>query len=444
MKRLIYIAILLTFLPIIHAQDENRAVIKNDDYSITADSIEFDSKSKTVKADGSVTIENKDNYFTSESLFMKYEKNFNGELHDAYGYLKPFYFTGKVIIYSEDGSATLHVGTVTTCKNKKPHYCFVVDNLNISPDHGEIYLDKAGLKIFGVSLTTSTKFKININDEEKDLLPIIPGYSKLDGLFIETLVPYQFNNEFSSKTKLRYGTENVVRGSETIAYKVPCKIAGVNPELSITAAYREDSPYSIAGGIYRNQTYSKLPELKLSIPKLPIFKFGGKWQLTSKANYGEYLEYQSGVRTTRAEGSLILSSPRKLIGDTAIQLELAGQKYYYPGVTRGVNHVRLTTEKKKNEGFYWRASYQHQHDSGGSPFFFDRTLLKNELETGVEFNLWHKSPWRLGFNNIQDLDNGKSNDTQVKLKYSLDCMSYRISYSRATSSTLFGVEMKFE
>jgi hypothetical protein len=444
-KIIIYILILITTLQIAITQDSGRASITNNSYSITADSVELDSKSKTIKADGTVTITDIDKYFIADSLFMKYDNKFNGEMHKANGYIKPFYITGAVLMFTEDGSATLHAGTVTTCKNKKPHYCFVVNNLNLSPDHKEIYLDKAGLKIFGISLTTSTQFKININDnEEKDILPITPGFSQVDGVFIEAAIPYQINNNLKSKTTIRYGTANLLRAAETLTYKTPFVIAGINPLLSVTASNREDSQYNIAGGIYRNQTYSKLPEFSIQIPKLPIFKLAGQWHLTGKANYGDYHENLSGIQSTRGDAILVLDSPRKIIGNTALQLELAGQKYYYPGITRGTNYVRLTTDKKKNEGFYWKAAYQHRHDSGGSPFFFDRNLLKDELETGVEFNIWRKSPWRVGFTNIQDLNNGKSNDTQIKLKYSLDCMNYKVIYSRASESAWFGIEMRLE
>ncbi len=442
--RYTYIIILLAILHFAFAQDDERAYIKNDTYSITADSVELDSKNKIIKADGKVMIKDIDNYFAADSLFMKYEKSFNGELHNASGYVKPFYITGTVIMISEDGGANLHSGTVTTCKNKNPHYCFIVNNLNLSPDHTELYLDKVGLKIFGISLTTSTEYKINVNDEQKEILPIIPGYSRLDGMFIETALPYKIVDNLKSETTIRYGTGDILRGSETLTYKTPLKLAGINPTVSVTADYRKDSQYNIAGGIYRNQTYSKLPEYSLTLPKIRVFKLAGQWKLTGKANYGDYVEYLSGIHSTRGDGILLLDSPRKIIGDTAVKLEMAAQKFYYPGLTRGTNYVRFTLDKKKDEGFYWKAAYKHQHDSGGSPFFFDRNLLKDELETGIEFNIWRKSPWRIGYTNIQDLNNGKSNDTQIKLKYSLDCMNYKIIYSRATESAWFGIEMRLE
>jgi hypothetical protein len=443
-NKIIYIIILLIATLLSFSQEDNRASISNGQYSVTADSIELDSKSKTAQADGFVMVKDIDKFFIADSLFMRYEQNFNGELHNADGYIKPFHFTGKIIMLSEDGSATIHTGTVTTCSHKKPHYCFIVDDLNLSSDHTEINLNKAGFRIFGITLRTSTQFKININDDNKDMLPIFPGYSSIDGFFIETVLPYQLTDNLSSKTQVRYGTAAILRGSETLTYKIPYKISGIHPTLSVTGAYRDESPYNIAGGIYRDQTYSKLPEYSLTIPKLPVFKLAGQWRLTSKANYGEYLEYLSKVRSTRADASLILESPRKIIGNTATKLVIAGNKYYYPGKTRGTNYIRLTVDKKKNEGFYWKAAYQHLHDSGGSPFFFDRTLLKDELETGIEFNLMPKSPWRAGITNIQDLDNGRSNDLQVKLKYNFDCMSYNLTYSRATASAWFGVEMKLE
>ncbi|MEI6520004.1 MAG: hypothetical protein WCO98_08220, partial [bacterium] len=81
--RYTYIIILLAILHFAFAQDDERAYIKNDTYSITADSVELDSKNKIIKADGKVMIKDIDNYFAADSLFMKYEKSFNGELQFA-------------------------------------------------------------------------------------------------------------------------------------------------------------------------------------------------------------------------------------------------------------------------------------------------------------------------------------------------------------------------
>ncbi len=442
--RILYIFILLTLIHSIYAQDVGRASIKNETYSVTADSIEIDGKNRAVKAEGAVEITDIDKYFAAQSLFMKYEKNFNGEMHNVTGYIKPFYITGKILTFAPDGSASLQNGSITTCKSKKPHYCFIAENLGMSPDHRVVYLNRAGLKLFGMKLTSTYKYEISLGEsgkEKTEWFPFLVGYSQADGLFLSFIYNYPIVNDVTTVTRVQYGTGNFFRASETVAYNIPVKILKVNPEISVTASYHERSPYGVSDNLYRDQSYNRMPESTLIIPGIKIFKLGGQWALTGKVSFGEYHESISGYKSTRGDGLLVLSSPRKIIGDAAIGLVLVDQQFYYPGITRNTNYYRLIVDKKKNEGFYWKVAYQKSHDTGGSPFYFDRIVLSNQLETGVEFDLWKNSPYRLNITNINDLNTGKSNDLLLKLKYSLDCMSFSATYSHGTGSTTFGVDL---
>ncbi|HEX2948979.1 MAG TPA: hypothetical protein VHV83_05340, partial [Armatimonadota bacterium] len=337
---------------------------------------------------------------------------------------------------------------LTTCDGPQGHrhYGIHVKSFTIYPDQRyearDISPSIAGLHLLGLP-----RYRGSLTGEPKGpSLPTINfGNSGIDGMYIGTryTVPIDRNLDFA--VGARFGTNELLRGNISVNRPVSLNEKFGHGTLSLLATWHEDvqnrlvSTDKLADSRLNNLTISRLPALQLSVD--PVKLLGGKdkqFTLRVGSGLGRYHEDPTSVTKTRFQAWGIIDSPRYRLGPVNVSGEIGMREAFYGDSTHQAFVTQLSLETLETSRIYANVSFLRRREEGTTPFLFDRVIIPDELYTEVITPIGKKSPWSVGFANREDLSEGKSRSLSLSAIYSLDCISYGVTYDVMDKGFTFG------
>lgn len=426
--------------------DTPQAAITHGDVRLEADSITGNAHESAVAAEGHVTVTSPHGILTADSAVLNLTTR-AGLMHGARGTVGAFRFFAHELRMNTDNRNAIHGAQLTTCTKHHPHFELRARDLTLSPDDMCV-ARHVSLLVGGHKLFTIPYLRTNLNkSKEPGNRPgVIVGNSGLDGTYLGANIRQDLGANTELSASGRYGTAGVLRGGlfikHTFDQPVPCQ-----GDVTLAITHREDVPNQlISNGSIDEETLEELtisrrPALEVTFAPIKLPQPLHGYTLRLGGGFGRYHEDPTNVNADRGQAWGVIRTPDYVRGKFQLHAEYGMNNMVYTGQLHHHAYIgQITLESSPaEETSYYNLSYLSRRESGRTPFLFDRVLIPNELFAEIETPLPHGSPWRLGAWNRYDLSRGKIRDFNLSVIYRTDCLSYALSYHRATESVGIGI-----
>ncbi len=351
------------------------------------------------------------------------------------------YFRGGTISKTGD-TAQITAARLTSCDRDDPHYCVTARRVAYTITTGQMRLFHSALHLYGlrVPLLPWAKTSIGGSGTGDRFHLAAPAYNRADGLF----VPYRIDlggGAWQSNAELRLTTKRGMGGTLS---------------AERTGGSRG---WDLAGWVSRKEWVTDRVTDRLRLDRLPELaatrylkpRQDASRRMTLELNLGGFTEDletvpagsppRPSVRQSRLLGALSYvrnacdyearrgswCGARARIshysgGDTYRDLEL------FAGAGGGLAHT-ITA----------RGTLRHHITGGRTPFLFDDTDIKTELEAGAVVGLTDK--WSLDGWARHDLEEGPVRDYEVGLNWRDHCLTWGVYYHDVGSTVGLRVDI---
>lgn len=413
---------------------------------LDADTMSMDADNPTFTAAGNVQLASPQGLFNASRASYNTQSRI-GLLDNAKGFFTPFHFFAQSLTLDPKHGERLQNGSLTTCNHEEhPHYQLLVRDFRLYPDN-RYDARRVTLQVAGHKLITIPRIRGQLNDKDTAIAkPAISfGESHLDGAF----VAFQHQLPLGPRTDLninaRLGTENLLRGGLFLEQRFTLPGSFARGKISFVNTLREDVSNRLIDGdpktaaILPNLAISRLPALEGDLDKIRLPGLLHGFSLHLGAGTGSYHEYPTGVVSSRTQAWGIARSPSVNFGPLRLYGEYGVRDAHYPDSSYWTHIGSINLESSPTAPTYLNLAYLQRSASGQTPFLFDQVQIPNELFSEFEMPVTRNGLWRLGFWHRLDLTDGETRDYNVTAIYHMDCISYGLSYDRASRS--FGVSL---
>ncbi len=318
-------------------------------------------------------------------------------------------------------TVTIEQGQITTCSFDHPHY-------EIAVGHG-VFVEEQVLRLRGTRLTLlgiRAPAPGNLTlDLRPHWLPVegltIPGYSSLDGLFVESHLSFPAPDNQTRRGVLRLTTQRSFRGHLENIWRLPWG------DLSLLAGVREDltdravATHELEATLTR-QTVDRAPELRIE----PRPSRLGALILTTSVAAGHYRE-RDLAEDERLSGTAQLEhTPVALGGFSLTPLVAARGNAYGDGDSLLQTVPGVVLDFPRLGGVTLRLAYFGRHQTGTSPFLFDQIQIEKELMAQGRIDI--ARAYAVEFLIRLDTETGLIPDYQLAVLRTLDCLEYGLRY----------------
>jgi hypothetical protein len=422
---------------------DERPKVTYHEYILRADTLLINTPKDEVSANCNVELHGPDGVFTAESALFRPTAQ-TGYLDDVAGYIKPFHFTAHSLSLDEKQVKHLQSASLTTCeKTDHPHFQMTAKDFIVYPDD-RFLARKLALKVSKYTLFSIPRIKGTLSGQRAtiDKPTFMPGYHALDGAYMNFSYGMPLGPDTDLTLETRYGTKKLFRGGLSLEHNFALgEYSGV---VRLVADRHQDViGRTLQTGANRDSNYDELtvnhlPALQVTMDPIRLGNDG--MQLKLGGSVGRYREDPVGVTANRAAGWAVLRSPS--FGGRTLQFhaEYGVQRALYGGPDYTGQVGILTLETPINHpDYYFNISLVRRWSSGQTPFLFDRTQPPRELYLEAEVPVTSNKKWRIGLSNRHNLLNGQSSDFAVSAIYRQDCISYGLTYDRASQSFGLGL-----
>jgi len=422
--------------------DDGRAYIVHPPFWLFARDISYHLETQEFIAEGDAEIRSPQGNFFADNIHYNIGAN-TGYLEGARGDVKPFHFTAETLVLDPHALKHIQQGTLTTCKEKHPHYAIYARDIIVKPDnHFEarhVSLIFGGRRLFTLPRLAGNLAK-DTNTSNRP--PLLVGVSSLDGVYLGTSFRYPLSPDAGVLLTGRIGTKGIVRGDLSLNKQFNLPGGAGHGDISLRVTEREDAANRVLELGTEEQaleslTVSRIPALQVSVDPIPLRGDLRGFSLRAGAGIGKYREDPTEVTENRSQIWATLRTPAYRIGDISLSAEFGAQQAYYNSSQYRVGISQLMVESPPEARRYFNLSYVYRNDNGRTPFLFDRVVIPQELSASVELPVGGSEYWKLGLSNRYDLQQGRVRDLGIMAIYSLDCLSYALSYNTVGQS--FGV-----
>jgi len=169
---------------------------------LKADNIEIKIPTKTLTADGNVSIIESSNTIFTDKVSYDMEKE-QGEMCNTFGCSAPIFFRAEKMYKVSSDTYKIENVTISNCDLDHPHhYAYAKRGLFVVDKKITIY--NAVYYVGGVPLFYFPKYTRTFNDDSPFRYEIEPGYSNEGGPSARLALKYRFTKEFDSKLSLDY------------------------------------------------------------------------------------------------------------------------------------------------------------------------------------------------------------------------------------------------
>jgi hypothetical protein len=424
------------------APDNDRNSIVHPPYWLFANYISFDIDAQELVAEGNAEIRSPQGHFFADNIHYNFGAN-TGYLEGARGEVEPFRFRAAALILDPRDMKHIQQATLTTCTEEHPHYALHARDFVVKPDN-RFEARHVSLIFGGRRLFTLPRLAGNLVKDEKtsDRPPLLVGASSLDGVYIGTSYKYPLSRDAGVLLTGRVGTKGIVRGDLSLNQQFSLPGGAARGIVSLRISECEDAENRVLQvgteeEALESLTVSRIPALQVAVEPVPLRGDLRGFSVRAGAGIGKYRENPTEVTENRSQIWATLRTPIYRIGPTRVSAEVGAQQAFYNRSQHHVGISQLTVESPPEAEHYFNLTYVYRRENGQTPFLFDRVVIPHELSSSIELPIGGSDYWKLGLSNRYDLERGRVRDLGIMAIYSLDCLSYALSYN--TVGRTFGV-----
>jgi len=420
--------------------DDDRAYIVHPPFWLFAQDIQYHLETQEFIAEGNAEIRSPQGNFFADNIHYNIGAN-TGYLEGARGDVEPFHFTAATLTLDPRDLKHIQQATLTTCKEKHPHYAIYARDFIVKPDN-RFEARHVSLIFGGRRLITLPRLAGSLagNAHASRRPPLLVGVSSLDGIYLGTSYQYPLSPDAKVLLTGRIGTKGILRGDLSLNKQFNLPDGAGHGAVTLRVTEREDAANRVLELGSEEQsleslTISRIPALQVAVESIPLRGDLRGFSVQAGAGIGKYREDPTEVTENRSQVWAILSTPAYRIGSVRVSAEAGVQQAYYNSSHHRVGISQLIVESPPEARRYFNLTYIYRTEDGQTPFLFDRVVIPHELAASVELPI--SGNWKLGLNNRYDLRKGSARDLGVTAIYSQDCLSYALSYN--TVGQTFGI-----
>jgi len=254
------------------------------------------------------------------------------------------------------GQSTVSNGAITPCDPRHPLFLVTARQVVIVPDDYLIAYD-ASLFVYGVRVITLPRYTVSLKPGGGKSGPSL-GYDKLNGAWIE-YTQVEPMGSFWNQLRVRFGTLAGWSGEDILSMHVA--------DHTLDLALGRTQTFDQTGNLFSfDREQAEIVYDGHRIPGIPM-------TYVLEGRVGNYYESQSGIRTTRAEAVLNLTSDTMPLMPRTTWAYSATARYdaYGSGQGRSVLGGSAAATYDLRGGSSLTMTYNFASVTGTSPFAFD-------------------------------------------------------------------------
>jgi LPS-assembly protein len=388
-------------------QAQGSVKIHQENKQITADNMNGNAIQGSVKAEGHIRWQDDVQSLQGEKLEYNYKTQL-GNIGKTKGNIDGILVSGDQAVL-QPKSSVLYNAAITKCPAQIPDYKLTASKIDIYPGE-KIVANHASLWIKNTKLLTVPKVVQKLGEESSSAFPVI-GYNSSDGAFVKQELELPLKNGVSLTGELAYYTKRKFTTQLGLDFD------------------KGDLDVNIAQGKRRNadgEWYKQEPELTIR-QKAKEIK-GTDLLYSYKLQAGRISEEVTDVAMDRRGAVLSLErKPITLGNNTTLRLGTSYEYNWYEShEDRNILRGTIGLEKKLSETVAVGLGYTHVHETGSTPFIYDKVDVYNELTSKATWNVDHL--WQVGVSTSYDIDNSRFADVDYTIKRNLHCFEASVTY----------------
>lgn len=318
-------------------------------------------------------------------------------------------------------TVTVTEAHLTTCSLPEPHYDIQVAS-GVFVQEQTLRLRGARITLLGIRAPVPSNLTFDLRPRS---LPIegltIPGFSNLDGFFVESHLSFPTPADQTRQGILRLTTQRSVRGHLENIWHRPWG------DLSLLAGVREDltdrtiATHELEPTLTR-RTIDRAPEVRAE-PRPSRF---GSLILTTSVTAGHYRERGLAEDERLSSTAQLEHTPIALGGFSLIPLVAARGSVYGDGDSMLQTVPGVVLKLPQIGPLALQLAYFGRHQTGTSPFQFDQIQIAKELMAQGRLDI--ARAYAVEFVVRYDTETEVVPDYQVSVLRTLDCLEYGLRY----------------
>lgn len=419
-----------------------------------ANNVTWNAQTSEVTATGNVRIVSADRQLAGDSLALNVTSQ-TGAMTPVNGQYDQVYLRAARLEFFPD-RISAYEAEVTTCNLARPHYKLTTHRVDVHLAQAQttdqlaptrIKVHRAGLELYGRRLLKLPTFQANLTGratgpDSGNALPLpMPGYSKLEGIYLRYRVRNSFNRERTFlDTEIKLTQHQAITGGLYATHRV-----NATDQAQLALTKKEDlrlrnlGPRNLDTGL-DDVLVSRQPELAYLSGPRPLYpKVNLHW--AAEGTVGHYREYPDRADASRtALVGWVIWEPYNICKTFYFNGAAAFRTAAYSGGDHATTtYGRITATAVPKPEVNLSLSFVTRDFNGNSPFEFDTVDFRQELAAEASFPI--SKLWRMGLLARYDLDEQRFRDYGLRLGYKAHCLEYSLGWRKNRSLFEFGVNL---
>ena len=384
---------------------KGNVILTKDVQVISAEEMRGNTKRTEVWIDGQGTLREPGTELVGTGTHYNYTSRI-GDMYKVKGKVGKEYLSGSKVEFAPEKMVAFD-GTVTLCPAIVPDYHLSAEKVEIWPGEKMIAHNAKfwiGKRVIYSMATYETSL---VQDEQKSAFPRI-GYNSSTGFRISQYLEYPLANRLVAFADAAYYSKQ-----------------GFEPNYGLISRQKAYTLKLYQGKEENSddEWIERQPELMLQMDSKRLGKVVGDFTATS----GKWIE--DGVSGWRQDYKLYFRrDPIKLGNKTTVQVGGGFEKvnYGFDDSTNNIWSLKTTVTVKPSERLETWVTYAYNHQSGTSPYEFDRIDANREIFTGFRYKIDAKNTAIVKME--YDMDHKKVEELDYTWRHNLHCLDVDLTY----------------